>query len=351
MSSANRRAALTALDRGRSAVDRLSVPNRPPAEQQQNIRQAWSATEVALRALVGGSPAGGQSLVRELRTAGMLNLDDAHALVDFAAVRDRAESDSYVPSDDDLRICRDGFRRIDDALNSAAVAESQPVNLGAAPASTAEGLLGGPPRPAAVPLRTEGERTGSVQSRRSKSMVIMLVLALLLIVLPALGWWYWTQRADSPRRVNEAVALYSRGNLESARFAFEDLARARPGDPLPRVYLGRIAREQGDMATANRELRAAIELDPQSALAQREMGSFLLAAGDANLARRFYVRAIELAPADSTAMGYLGCALVRIGRMDQAQLWFQRAGPGDWQRCIPRGPAPMPPPGGYAPIR
>ncbi len=344
MSSANRRAALTALDRGRSAVDRLGVVNRPPAEQQQNIREAWSATEVALRALLGGAPAGGQALVREVRTAGLLNLEDAHALVDFAAVRERAESDGYVPSDDDLRVSSQGFRRLDDALNSAAVAESQPVNLGAAPASTAEGLLGGPPRPAAVPVRTESERSGSVRSRRSNSMMIMLVLALLLIVLPLAGWWYWSQRAENPARVQEAVQLYSSGNREGARRAFEDLARARPADPLPRIYLARIARDEGDMATANRELRAAIELEPTNALAQREMGSFLLAAGDADLARRFYVRAIELAPADSAAMGYLGCALVRIGRLDQAQVWFQRAGPGDWQRCIPNPP-------GYAPPR
>ena len=36
----------------------------------------------------------------------------------------------------------------------------------------------------------------------------------------------------------------------------------------------------------------AIELDPQNALALREMGSYLLAKGDFDLARAFYVRAL-----------------------------------------------------------
>ena len=153
--------------------------------------------------------------------------------------------------------------------------------------------------------------------------------------------------------------------LGAARNAFAEAARNDPKDAEPHIYLGRMARDEGDPNTAVRELQTAIQLEPENALAQREMGSHLLtqamgqvAAGNLpgaqqslNLARNFYVRAVELNPNDKVAQGWLGCVLVRLGRVDQASGFFSRAGPGDWNRCQPLPTLAPQVPGAQAPVR
>ena len=120
---------------------------------------------------------------------------------------------------------------------------------------------------------------------------------------------------------------------------FTAIARRSPELAEPHIYLGRMAREDGDRATAQRELDQAVKVDPNNALAHREMGSYLLSIGNPQLASRFYVRAIEANPRDKTAMGYLACALVQQGRFPEAQNFLNRAGQGPWNVC-----AVMPPP-------
>src|SRR5690606_17275070 len=139
-----------------------------------------------------------------------------------------------------------------------------------------------------------------------------------------------------------------------ARLAWARIAQERPELALPHVYLGRIARDQGDVSTAQQELQTAIRLEPQSAIAQREMRNLLLATGNPDLARRFYTRAVELNPDDRTAQGFLGCALVRLGQPDLGRSFLNRAGPGDWQACAAAPPPPAmaypgAPPGGQVP--
>lgn len=328
-SGANRRAALAALDRGRGALGKLDS-SRPPEERRNAIRESWGATEVALRALLGGSPLAGQPLVRALREQGMLTLEQAHSLVDFASARERTDREGYDPTEADSAAARTGFRTLDDALNEAAVIEARPADDDH-PASRA---------PAAV---QEPTTVGAGRRRRSPSAGwILAAIVLLLVVLPALGWWYWSTQASPPARVSSAAALYQQGDREGARRAFEELANNRPNLVLPHVYLGRIARDNGDMATAGRELQTAIRLDPEHPVALREMGSYLLANGQPDVARRFYVRALSVNSADTTSMGYLGCALARMGRIPEAQSWLQRAGPGDWSQCVQVQPPPPP---------
>jgi Flp pilus assembly protein TadD len=126
-----------------------------------------------------------------------------------------------------------------------------------------------------------------------------------------------------------------------------------------------MAREEGDAATAVRELQTAIQLEPQNELAQREMGSHLLAQATAqinsgnlpgalqslNLARSFFVRAVQLDPADKPAQGYLGCVLMRLGRVQEANNFMQRAGPGAWTSCTPLPTLAPQVPGAQAPVR
>jgi Tfp pilus assembly protein PilF len=157
------------------------------------------------------------------------------------------------------------------------------------------------------------------------------------------GAWFWWDRGSSPRTLDAGIDAYRNGRREVARRNFEEAADAQPRLALPHVYLARLAREDGDMARAYRELEAAIRLEPGNAVAQREMGQYLLSSNNPALATRFFTRAVELDQNDRVAQGWLGCALVRQGRPDLAQRFFQRAGEGEWSAC--RQAAPQFPPG------
>ena len=99
------------------------------------------------------------------------------------------------------------------------------------------------------------------------------------------------------------------------------------------MFLARIAREEGDLVAARREIEAAIRLDPEWSVAQREMGMLLLSQGNYDLARRFFVRAIQLNPADSAAKGFLGCSMIRLGNRDLGLRFLGQAGTGSWSAC------------------
>ena len=98
------------------------------------------------------------------------------------------------------------------------------------------------------------------------------------------------------------------------------------------------------MTIAGQEAQTAVKLGPDNAIALRELGLYLLSAGNLDLSRRFLVRAVQADTSDRMAMGYLGCTLTRLGRPTEAQVWYNRAGQGDWSRCA-MSPAGMPVPG------
>ena len=87
----------------------------------------------------------------------------------------------------------------------------------------------------------------------------------------------------------------------------------------------------------------ALQADPNSPVALREMGANLLAQNNYDLARRFYVRAVQADPTDKTAQGYLGCTLVKLGRAQEATDFLSRAGPGPWTTCSAATPGVLPP--------
>lgn len=329
----NRRAALGALDRVRPLVAGLQR-NRPNEELGTELGAAWAGTEVVLRALLGGSTLAGQALVREVRQRELLTLEQAHALVNFHAARDRAELPGYEVAAADVSAARAAVDQLSAALDGVTVPPAPPATDGPAyrpPAPPAESAAG------AAPI------TGTAPRRAIPASVIVALVALLLIALPLGAWWLMSNRAGGPRSMETATRLYAQGQRDQARIAFAEIARERPEMALPHVYLARIAREQNDVAVAQQELQAAIRLDPDNATAQREMGNLMLATGNPELARRFYSRAVELDPTDRVAQGYLGCALMRLGQVDVGRRFMDRAGPGDWTACTPLPPGqPLP---------
>lgn len=167
-------------------------------------------------------------------------------------------------------------------------------------------------------------------------------IVVFLALAAGLAWYLLRGRGSAPAEIASGVSAYGAGRLERARQDFATAAREHPDLALPHVWLGRVARDQREDATAATEYSAAERLEPNNAVVHREIGAFHLARGRYDEARKRYIRAVELDPADRTAQGWLGCALARLGRPDQAQTWWSRAGAGDWTRCAAAAPAGAP---------
>ncbi|NUO62421.1 MAG: hypothetical protein HOQ34_02495, partial [Gemmatimonadaceae bacterium] len=168
------RSALASLDAARPAIARLDVA-RNSEDVAADLIESWSAVETALRSLVGGSSLGGQALIRELRQRQMLSFEQANALAEFQAARDRAQRTDYKPSAQDINAARDGFLKLEAGL-MASVNPPPPVAAPADATSTA------PTRP-----MPSGE---SLAGRRSGFPGGLALGALVLVALLAGGAWW-----------------------------------------------------------------------------------------------------------------------------------------------------------------
>lgn len=365
----NQRTAIAALDTVRPAIARLDAA-RHPDDVAADLIESWGAAETALRALLGGSALAGQALVSEVRQRGLLDYRHAHSLLGFLAARDRAGRTDYVPTEEDVGAARSGFQALEAALGVGIGANTGMFETVPGPAPTdapsgmpvdrstrpTPGIVVGPRRgavPDPAPVDPMAAPPVPLDGARGPSSGLIVFGALALLLLAVGGWYVWSQ-STHPRALDAGIEAYRNGRREVARRQFEEAADAQRALALPHVYLARMAREDGDLERANRELRTAIQLEPDNAVAQREMGQYLLQADQPQLARNFLERAIRLDPADRTAQGWMGCALARLGSADVAERFFQRAGQGDWTACRGAGPTaprpgsvgPMPPPGG-----
>jgi tetratricopeptide (TPR) repeat protein len=333
---------LAALDAARPAIARLDA-SRDPEELAADLIESWSAVETALRSLVGGTVLGGQALIREARQRQLLNFEQANTLAEFHAAAERSQSTDYQPSGVDLSAARDAFLKLEAGLmSSAAPVSAAPVvpsdrlnteGMRASPLGMPESVP--PPRAAMAPRR------------------LALIAVVAVVVLGGLGYagyalgWFGGQSGALDRGID----YYRRGQREAAVGELTKASRDDPQDPLPHVYLSRMAREVGNMTVAGEEAQRAVELGPSNSVALRELGLYLLSAGNFDLSRKFLVRAVQANGSDKMAMGYLGCTLFKLGRPSEGSTWMTRAGPGDWSRCA-QAP-PMAPgataPQGYAP--
>lgn len=325
------RQALAALDAARPAIARLDR-SRHAEELAADLIEAWSGVETALRALLGGSPLGGQQLIRETRGRQLITFEQANALAEFQAARERAQSTAYHPSDADINAAREGFLKLEASLMMPEA--SEPIVTPGESMST-KGLRVTPlgtPQP--VPLPSE-----------RKPWVVPAIVVLVLVILGAGGWLLMSRGSAS--YLDRGVEYWQRGQRELAVSEFSRAAREHPDRALPHVYLSRMAREVGNLTLAGQEANLAVQAEPNNAIALREMASYLLAAGNLELARKFYVRALTANPDDRMSMGFLGCTLVRLGRTDEGMRWMNRAGQGGWSGCAQQ--APMMPPGAMPP--
>jgi serine/threonine protein kinase len=188
--------------------------------------------------------------------------------------------------------------------------------------------------------RSDANRAEPTTPPRRAEHTLLKVVLLLVLLAAAAGALLYYRRVTAPQvQMRRAATLYSAGRREAARQLFAKIASERPRAATPHVYLGRLAREDGDAATAGRELETAVRLEPNNATALREMGAYLMSIGNYDAARRFYVRSLRVEPQNQSAQGYLGCALVRLGRPAEGQRLLTRAGAGIWSACAGEGTA------------
>ena len=335
MSSPAQRSARAALDAARPAVARLdgNRGNESSEDLAADLIEAWSAAEAALRLLVGSTVLTGQPLIREARQRQLINFEQANSLAEFQAIHDRLHNTSYHATEGDVAAARDAYLKLDAGLSgdlgiepprawSARESTRAPADLQTPTGSGAADAV----VPAAVP----------VSGRRAPLWAI--IASAVVVILIVAGFLVFGRHGSNS--LQQGVDAYRAGQRETAVSDFNHAVREDPHNPLPHVYLARMAREVGNFPLASQELQLALQDDPGNEIALREMGANLLAQGNYELARRFYVRAVEADPTDKSAMGYLGCTLMKLGRASEATNFLNRAGPGPWSNCTA---APTPP--------
>lgn len=345
----------SSLQSARAALDAARVVFAPASPATATA--LWQAAQQVLQLVLGRPELTGHALVGEARRIGVLTLSDAHALVGLSSWADR--SDAPAANEAERLLVRESWMALEHAVPDApllatpAPSPSAPPPFASVPPSWAppphpstSGGAGPTSAPSGARAATSDRSSDDVPApRRNRPRLLLAGAAVIVLAMIAGGVWYYRGRADRLYRVG--VEAYQRGAREVARGAFVQMAQQHPDDARPLIYLGRITREEGDLARSRRFLTTAVRIAPRSAIAARELAGVMLADGQPEIARRFYVRAIELDPTDRVAQGFLGCALIRLQRFDEARRWIDRAGPGDWQRCLP--PAPFLPPGALPP--
>jgi tetratricopeptide (TPR) repeat protein len=311
------RSARVELDSARGVVARLDT-HRGSEDLAADLIEIWTSMEASLRSLVGTTALAGQTLIREARLRQLINFDQANAIAEFQAVRDRLQDVSYRPNESDVNAARNAFLKLDAALSTQPSATMPPAAASTvkAPAVTeiSEPVkVIGPPRRVPIWAMAGGG--------------VALVAIVLLLVLRPFG--------GGTSVLEQGTAAYRSGQREVAVSYFTRAAKEPKTAVLAHVYLARMAREVGNFTLASQELQLALQADPSNATALREMGANLLAQGNYELARRFYVRAVQADPTDKTSLGYLGCTLMRLNRIPEGTAFVNRAGPGPWSNCTP----------------
>ncbi|HEX6628036.1 MAG TPA: tetratricopeptide repeat protein [Gemmatimonadaceae bacterium] len=395
---ATQAAALASLNGARPVLAHFDKP-RSAEDLAADIIDLWTGVEASLQTLVGNSSLSGQQLIRAARQAELISLDQAHSLLEFLAARDRANRTSYKPTQADGDVAVDGFKALEGALSGSTASASR-----SAPSSPAQPAYTPRSRPAASPppppsqpaspyapptaggyrqppayagrkmagpptiempgsFMTEGPGVGktppgaggvgrgqvehalaAAESRRRfprLSAPAWIAIAAVAVVLVAGGYLLFGRGGGSSDNVTAGITAMRNGQLETARGEFAKAVKDDPQAATPHVFLARLARDQGDLATARAELDTALRLEPRNSNALREMGLVLFASRQYDLARRFFVRAVQTNPQDRAAQGYLGCTLMRLGRVQEGTKFITNAGNGQWTSCLqPVTPAP-----------
>lgn len=92
-----------------------------------------------------------------------------------------------------------------------------------------------------------------------------------------------------------------------------------------RNNLGVVLSERKRYASAERQYRTAVELDPLLAAAYYNLGNDVLGQGDWQASVRLFSKSLKLYPTDVWALNNRGLAHVKLGKIDKARRDFESA--------------------------
>jgi tetratricopeptide (TPR) repeat protein len=403
VSPQNSQAALAALSRVRPVLGHFDSP-RNAEDLAADVIDLWAGAEAALQALVGNSSLTGQQLVRAARQAEAITLDQAHALLEFLAARDRVNRTSYKPTQADGDAAVDGFKALESGLSSAPPLSrptpSSPLQAVYTPRSSQKQTRPPPPSPqpqappspyappsagggyrqppAYAARRTAGPPTielppagflnppgvsvadggggigrtkvqqaldsAEAGGRGWRAIPAWLLIGVPVLLILIVGGYFVFGRSGGSSGLAAGIDAMKNGQRERARGEFAKAVKDDPKAATPHVFLARISRDEGDLASARAQLDTALRLEPKNEIALREMGLVLFSTKQYDLARRFFVRAVQTNPQDRAAQGYLGCAMMRLNRVQEGTKWIGGAGTGPWAACLNPVTSATPPP-------
>ncbi len=125
--------------------------------------------------------------------------------------------------------------------------------------------------------------------------------------------------------INKAVNFHSQGNLLQAIKYYQQLINQGSKDHKIFSNYGIILRDLGKLKEADLLMRKAIELNPDSAIANSNLGMILIDLNNLHEAQLYTRRAIELKPDYSEAHFNLGVILKGLGKSKEAELSTRKA--------------------------
>ncbi len=102
--------------------------------------------------------------------------------------------------------------------------------------------------------------------------------------------------------VDEGLAAFDRGDVNTARDAFEKALNLKRDEVTAHTYLGIIADQAGNLKEAEQHFAAAVKADPKRASARNNYGAILMRTGRSTLAAVEFEQSLKLDPNQANAL-------------------------------------------------
>ena len=153
---------------------------------------------------------------------------------------------------------------------------------------------------------------------RAASNVLLCLMCLFLVSIPA--------RAQQAKQfVDEGLAAFDRGDVASARSAFEKALSIKRDEVTAHTYLGIIADQAGNLKEAEQHFAAAVRAEPNRASARNNYGAILMRTGRSSLAAVEFEKSLQLDPDQPNALVNLAQIRFAGGELRPSAELFKRA--------------------------
>ena len=124
------------------------------------------------------------------------------------------------------------------------------------------------------------------------------------------------QAQQAKQFVDEGLAAFDRGDVASARDAFEKALSLKKDEVTAHTYLGIIADQAGNLKEAEQHFAAAVKAEPNRASARNNYGAILMRTGRSSLAAVEFEKSLKLDPNQPNALVNLAQIRFAGGRPD-----------------------------------